>query len=216
MRTRPWYCWRAAAALKNGCGWSRALHRWKMPVSAIPDRLRGHSEGWAVWEEFSDNLVLITAASSKLLKDKTILVPNPSEELMVPLQGIKEIADTATGIVHREIPEETGEDIADMRGHEGEDAWGALPEGLQPMEEPWQERRKREENRICSKEFRGFTPSSVSHWLTNGSECHVQGKQRSRGGEVSAVQLGPANRQERCFPYVLVWPFVLFVPQYPN
>jgi len=41
---------------------------------------------------------------------------------MVPLQGIKEIADAATGIVHREIPEETGEDIADMGGHEGEDA----------------------------------------------------------------------------------------------
>lgn len=41
---------------------------------------------------------------------------------MVPLQGIKEIADTATGIMHREIPEETGEDIADMGGHEGEDA----------------------------------------------------------------------------------------------
>lgn len=41
---------------------------------------------------------------------------------MVPLQGIKEIADTATGTVHREIPAKTGEDIAGMRGHEGEDA----------------------------------------------------------------------------------------------
>lgn len=51
-----------------------------------------------------------------------MLVLNPSEELMVPLQSRKEIADTATGKVHTEIPEKTGEDIADIRGHEGEDA----------------------------------------------------------------------------------------------
>lgn len=67
---------------------------------------------------------------------------------MVPLQGIKEIADAATGIVHREIPEETGEDIADMGGHEGEDAWGTLPEGLQPTEEPLtrKEEKRRKQN----------------------------------------------------------------------
>lgn len=56
----------------------------------------------------------------------------------------------------------------------------------------------------------------VSNWLTNGPEGHVRGKQRSRGGEVTGVQLRPANREERCFLYVLVWPCVLFISQYPK
>lgn len=86
---------------------------------------------------------------------------------------------------------------------------------MQPMEEPLT-RKEEKKTELAIKKNSVDSLQPVSHCLTYGPEDHVQGKQRSRGGEVSGVQLRPANREERCFLYVLIWPFVLFISQYPK